>query len=157
MYAEEFLRLLAGSHQPFELIDGEVVKIEKPAKCLNNLNNLWLLSRDILEGSYVAPYASRHDSLKNVDTLLLPDFFSIMDFRCYKGRVFRGIPEWVLEIVTESNHRNLEIWAEIRVPHVWLVFEKQNEVLCYTLTDDGYKESRLELTSLYDPRVLVSR
>jgi len=157
MYAEEFLRLLAGSNQPFELIDGEVVRIEKPAECLNNLNNLWLLSNEILTGNYIAPYASRYDSLKNVDTLLLPDFFSVLDFRCFKGRVFRGIPEWVLEIVTESNRCNLDIWAKIRVPHVWLVFEKQNQVLCYTLTDNGYEESRLELASLYDPRVLVSR
>ncbi len=150
---EEFLQLTKDSESRYELIDGEVFKLESPSYFHQTaVDEIYVNFHNWFKGEKCRPLTSPFDvTLNKLDDInvVQPDIIVICDTENIdeKGR-YKGVPALVVEVLSPSTRDkdmmkkvNLFMWTGIK--ECWLVETDKREVYIYSFKDSKIKDYRV--------------
>ena len=96
---------------------------------------------------YAAPFdvilKNDYDEILNSKNIVQPAISFICDKNKLTDKGCTGSPDMIVQVVSEYNPRNdyikkLSLYKQFKVKEYWIVNPIRNNILVYTLTDNGY-------------------
>ena len=135
-----------------ELIKGKIYKMSPAPSRVHQqiLTNFFKPIANFLDGMpckvYVAPFDVRFPSKskddKDIYTVLQPDICVICDKSKLDDRGCLGAPDLVVEILSPGNNKKellhkYQVYEEFGVKEYWIVSQSDQNILIYTLSNEG--------------------
>ena len=153
-----------GDDVRYELIDGVAYAMASPSRDHQIiLGEMYGQFWNLLKGKSCKAFASPADVRLNADDLddivLQPDLFVVCDKSKYNNQSYRGVPDLVIEIISQSSaHKDrvvkYEKYLAAKVPEYWVVDPFSKSVSVFTFDNDRYIHSIYRVNSKISVTVL---
>lgn len=158
---EEFLELVEGSEQRFELIDGVVYNLTAPSYehqyAVHELHGTfynWFKNKKCVP--LTSPFDVTFFKEKNNICVVQPDIIVVCDSENMdkKGK-YKGVPTLVVEVLSPSTRskdmlKKLDLYKQCGVKEYWLVDPKNKQIYVYTLEQNEIAENMCFLKDAHE-------
>jgi prevent-host-death family protein len=150
---EEYLELVEGSEQRFELIDGVIYNLASPSyKHQHAVHELHGAFYNWFKGKRCTPLTSPFDvtflKAENNICVVQPDILIICDKENLDSQgKYKGIPTLVIEVLSPSTRskdmlKKLDLYKQCGVKEYWIVDPNHEQITVYALDDHDILNSK---------------
>ena len=158
---EEFLELVEGSEQRFELIDGVVYNLAAPSYehqyAVHEIHGTfynWFKNKKCVP--LTSPFDVTFFKEKNNICVVQPDIIVVCDSeKMDKKGKYKGVPSLVVEVLSASTRskdmlKKLDLYKQCGVKEYWLVDPKNKQIYVYTLEQNEIAENKCFLKDFHE-------